>query len=153
MSNELKQPEPRWDIAFVGDEGDPDRVRIFAVGLPGQKWGAIGMECRGEVCVRTGKAWIELARENRALRNLADNLQPGPISQAMQGTRDETVARLHKGLKDLIHAYVRLLESGRDRIASLGADCDSVEIMERGDPCLRQAREALTGFHAEIGPN
>lgn len=51
--------------------------------------------------------------------------------------------RLRQALKDLAHAYVNLLESGRDRIVSLGGDCDSVEVMERGDPYLKKAREAL----------
>jgi hypothetical protein len=51
--------------------------------------------------------------------------------------------QLRGALKDLIRAYVNTLEAGRDRIASLGGHCDSVEEMERGDPHLKKAREAL----------
>lgn len=50
---------------------------------------------------------------------------------------------LLQALKDLSHAYVRLLESARDRITSLGSDCDPVDVMERGDPYLRKAKDAI----------
>ena len=50
---------------------------------------------------------------------------------------------LRAGLRDLARAYLLLLENGRDRIVSLGGQCDSLEIMERGDPYLRQARALL----------
>lgn len=43
----------------------------------------------------------------------------------------------------LYRAYVSLLEAGRDRIMSLGGTCDTVEVMENGDPALIAAREAL----------
>lgn len=55
-----------------------------------------------------------------------------------------TENHLLKALKDLSRAYVRLLESGRDRIMALGGDCDPVDVMERGDPYLMQAKEAIT---------
>jgi hypothetical protein len=54
-----------------------------------------------------------------------------------------TADDLLKALKDLSHAYVRLLESARDRIVSLGGDCDSVAVMERGDPYLIRAKAAI----------
>lgn len=50
---------------------------------------------------------------------------------------------LEKALKDLIRAYVNLLEIGRDRITSLGGTCDTVEKMETGDPWLIAAKAAL----------
>ncbi len=50
---------------------------------------------------------------------------------------------LLKALKDLVRHYVILMESGRDRIVSLGGQCDPVDVMERGDPYLRQAKEAI----------
>jgi hypothetical protein len=56
--------------------------------------------------------------------------------------RDER-ERLRAALKDLIRQYVNMLESARDQIIALGGDCDSVDVMERGDPYLRKAREAL----------
>lgn len=56
------------------------------------------------------------------------------------GERDD---ELLKALKDLSRAYVRLLESGRDRIKALGGDCDPVDVMERADRYLIQAKEAI----------
>lgn len=50
---------------------------------------------------------------------------------------------LEKGLRDLYRAYVRLLESGRDRITSLGGSCDPVDVMERSDIDLRKVRDLL----------
>lgn len=50
---------------------------------------------------------------------------------------------LEQGLRDLYRAYVRLLESGRDRIKSLGGDCDPVDVMEQTDIDLRKVRDLL----------
>ena len=56
---------------------------------------------------------------------------------------EDVVADLHVALKGLYRAYVNTLESGRDRIISLGGDCDSVDRMEEGDPALIRARAAI----------
>lgn len=50
---------------------------------------------------------------------------------------------MREALQGLVRAYVNTLESGRDRIIELGGDCDPVDVMERADPFLRAAREAL----------
>jgi hypothetical protein len=50
---------------------------------------------------------------------------------------------LREPMRNLYRAYVRLLESGMDRITSLGGDCDPVDVMEANDIDLRAAREAL----------
>jgi len=50
---------------------------------------------------------------------------------------------LLKALKDLARHYVLLMENGRERIIFLGGDCDPVDVMERGDPYLKQARDAI----------
>jgi hypothetical protein len=50
---------------------------------------------------------------------------------------------LRTALQDLDRAYVSMMRSGYDRIIELGGDCDPPETMERGNPYLRQAREAL----------
>lgn len=57
--------------------------------------------------------------------------------------RRDRIRVLSDALKDLIRAYVILMEAGRDRIIALGGECDPVETMERGDSYLRKAREAL----------
>lgn len=46
-------------------------------------------------------------------------------------------------LKALYHAYVRLLESGRDRIIDLGGTCDPVDVMEVNDVDLQAARHVI----------
>lgn len=46
-------------------------------------------------------------------------------------------------LRRLYQAYVRLLESGRDRITDLGGTCDPVDVMERMDVDLIEARNLL----------
>lgn len=51
-------------------------------------------------------------------------------------------------LRALYRAYVQLLESGRDRIVSLGGDCDPVERMESGDPALHAARAVIAKLEA-----
>ncbi|MBH1392402.1 hypothetical protein I5U25_05715 [Stenotrophomonas maltophilia] len=45
--------------------------------------------------------------------------------------------------KTLYRAYVRLLESGRDRILDLGGTCDPVDVMEANDVDLQAARRVL----------
>lgn len=50
---------------------------------------------------------------------------------------------LVKALKKLSLAYVSLMEIGRDRIVALGGSCDPVEVMEAGDPSLREIRDVL----------
>jgi hypothetical protein len=54
-------------------------------------------------------------------------------------------ANLREGLRQLIRGYVNTLENGRDRIVSLGGQCDPLEVMERDDPHLRAARALLDG--------
>lgn len=45
--------------------------------------------------------------------------------------------------KALYRAYVRLLESGRDRIRDLGGTCDPVDVMEANDVDLQAARGVI----------
>ncbi|WP_329766004.1 hypothetical protein [Stenotrophomonas geniculata] len=45
--------------------------------------------------------------------------------------------------KALYRAYVRLLESGRDRIRDLGGTCDLVDVMEANDVDLQAARRVI----------
>lgn len=59
-------------------------------------------------------------------------------------TNAQIVAELDTAFRDLMHAYVCLLESGRDRIKMLGGDCDDVPTMEANDPALIRARDVLT---------
>lgn len=60
----------------------------------------------------------------------------------------ETWDAMREAHQRLIRAYINLLESGRDRIVSLGGTCDPVDQMEAGDPALREAKEALTAANA-----
>lgn len=63
------------------------------------------------------------------------------MSQNPTTTLEPTV--LLSEMRALYRSYVRCLKSGRDRILFLGGDCDPVEVMERGDPALIQARIAI----------
>lgn len=46
-------------------------------------------------------------------------------------------------LNQMIRAYVRLLEAGRDRIRDLGGECDGIDKMEADDPNLRAAKAVI----------
>lgn len=76
-------------------------------------------------------AWI--ADDLRALLDHHARLQAQPAP----------AIDLEQGLRGLYRAYVRLLESGRDRIMSLGGDCDPVDVMEQSNIDLRKVRELL----------
>jgi len=60
-------------------------------------------------------------------------------------TRQPAQAVNIAAFKALYRAYVRLLESGRDRIIELGGTCDPVDVMEANDVDLLAARRALEG--------
>lgn len=55
----------------------------------------------------------------------------------------QDVAGLESALKSMVSGYMRLLQSGYDRITDLGGDCDPVDVMERDDTYLREARATL----------
>lgn len=59
--------------------------------------------------------------------------------------------KLREALRSLCAAYVRLMESGRDRILDLGGECDPLDAMEARDPDLRAARAALADGEAGNG--
>ena len=67
----------------------------------------------------------------------------GRCADRPEDRAEAKAAKLRAALKDLSRAYVNLLASSRERIVSLGGQCDPVDMMERGDPYLRQAREAI----------
>lgn len=54
-------------------------------------------------------------------------------------------------LRRLYQAYVRLLESGRDRILDFGGTCDPVDVMERTDVNLIESRNLLRQRDAAPG--
>jgi len=69
-----------------------------------------------------------------------------PNMQDMQMANARLIAaapELLKELKKMCRAYVCLLDGGRDKIISLGGDCDTVEIMEASNPTLSEARAII----------
>jgi hypothetical protein len=72
-----------------------------------------------------------------------DYTVPAKVIPLYSAPADGQAALLVRALKDLIRAYVSLLETGRDRIIMHGGQCDSVDVMEAADPFLREARAAL----------
>ena len=88
---------------------------------------------------RTGKGWVsEYGYSNIPMPVGHDWRVP-----AMRPSEQAPAIDLEQGLRDLYRAYVRLLESGRDRIKSLGGDCDPVDVMEQTDIDLRKVRDLL----------
>lgn len=98
--------------------------------------------------IQTFEVW-SVSHDNMAeLATQRQGMGPTDFEQYEPTTEDVFVRyadyeRLRVALKDLVRGYVNTLEAGRDRIISLGGDCDSLEVMERGDPYLRKAKEAL----------
>lgn len=89
-------------------------------------------------------AWQARSAEIQRLTAERDMLSRMQKQMAeISASRGLKLERLRAALQDLARAYVNLLEAGMDRIISLGGDCDPVDVMERGDPYLRKAREAL----------
>lgn len=77
----------------------------------------------------------------RALRTPNAVVPPTTLELAAQQLRQ--VPELLRALRELSRAYVSSMESGRERIIALGGTCDSVDVMERGDPHLAKARGVI----------
>lgn len=108
-----------------------------------------------------------VSQESREINRAMQVLESYGVSPARAGTihngievlmtrmHRESVAhvaeieRLRAALRALMRGYVSTLESARDRILFYGGQCDSLDVMERGDPFLRSAREALVGSPGE----
>ena len=74
-----------------------------------------------------------------ASRSIDEIEMAGEIMRDLLKQRDELLA----ALENMNHAYVCLMENGRDIIVSLGGGCDPVDFMERNDPYLRESRSAI----------
>lgn len=105
-----------------------------------------------------GMSKMDVANRLRELRGdgapvLADAGKPVSPSPAGQGDAlDDGAGRWEAPpakavdlaeFKVLYQAYVRLLESGRDRIIDLGGSCDPVDVMEAKDLDLQAARRVI----------
>jgi hypothetical protein len=72
------------------------------------------------------------------------------VESALRGWRERVqkaereVDELREALRRLYRGYVVTLENGRDRIITLGGDCDPVDRMEREDPLLHDMRALLS---------
>ena len=80
---------------------------------------------------------------NGELWNLGEFGKPRWVCQGCAKRAIEKKDRLMEDLADLVKAYERLLETGRDRIIENGGECDSVEDMIRCSPQLRFAKAEL----------
>lgn len=60
-------------------------------------------------------------------------------------TKEQTLLR---ALNYLVRHYVGQLENARDRIVSLGGECDPVDVMEARDPHLKQVREVIASVES-----
>lgn len=93
-------------------------------------------QCAGEIEVGDAVRAIVFDGDGEQVGD--DSWQEEKISKLTQ-QRDELLA----ALKDISKAYLRLLESGKDRIESLGGDCDSVDYMAAHDDSLISALSAI----------
>lgn len=142
-----------WDKSGTGWFYGPDRVDSGA-------W--FPEVCRSDIPMPEGWDWRvpvmrPSAEEVRAQANMdagwyarreahAHDMGYAGVAEALEdleSRRNAPAIDLERGLRDLYRAYVRLLESGRDRITSLGGDCDPVDVMERSDIDLRKVRDLL----------
>jgi hypothetical protein len=82
--------------------------------------------------------WRNLKTDFAAYAFCADELDAILALSAREAAPDAVVE-----LRHLYRAYVRLLESGMDRIRDLGGKCDPVDYMERNDPDLIKTRRFL----------
>lgn len=53
-----------------------------------------------------------------------------------------------EALRKMNRAYVSLMENGRNRIVMLGGECDPVDVMERADPALIEAKKTLAAIQS-----
>jgi hypothetical protein len=117
-----------------------------------------GEVIRGEATGDTptfAETWAKLTALDRAIisshlleTRASPIATPAPVSP-LPAVGDEMVPA--SSLNDLCTAYVRLLETGRDRIRDLGGECDPVDVMERGDIDLRKARSYLAALRKHHG--
>jgi hypothetical protein len=89
----------------------------------------------------------ETPETNKAAFPILSPLQSGTmdvvaaeVARKLERERDE----LREALRRLYRGYVVTLENGRDRIITLGGDCDPVDRMEREDPLLHDMRALLS---------
>lgn len=75
----------------------------------------------------------------------------GEVSSIAEHQPAPDVAGLESALKSMVSGYMRLLQSGYDRITDLGGDCDPVDVMERDDAYLREARATLAAIAKATG--
>ncbi len=89
--------------------------------------------------IATGKIKQTIAdHSNLGLDGAIKTLETLVAAEGQPGRKELTA-----GFRELMAAYVRLLETGRDRIIDLGGTCDAVEVMKAGDPALVAARALL----------
>ena len=83
----------------------------------------------------------EVQAELEAERNR--RFEGNRISSQEYNDSQKQVVMLRDALNKMNRAYVNLIENARDRIITLGGDCDHVDVMERSDPNLLESKEAL----------
>jgi len=132
------------DYVFGRPVGDPSQeVGGVMVTLAGYCWVAgLDMHAAGD----TELARISQPKVMAKIRAKQEAKNALHFDTPLPGSSDAPVPAQAVDLGDfkaLYRAYVRLLESGRDRIRDLGGTCDPVDVMETNDVDLQAARRVL----------
>ena len=122
----LAEAAKGWTLNFVMNMTDEEPCEVGWKDEDGCFYPVITVDCENYFKPSEPLAnYITAANPERILALIAEN------------------ERYREALKQMVKAYIRLLEAGRDVILQHGGQCDSVEKMEASDPNLRDARKAL----------
>lgn len=135
IAEEVKESGGHWQPCtgcYDTEDGHPTQKYAFSPALQT----SIGCGCHE--CGGLGAVWWHMTDEQ-----VADFVK---ICEEVDTEHqlEMRVVRLEASLRRFRRAYVSLMETGRDRIISLGGSCDPVDVMEAADPELRLIDAALT---------
>lgn len=94
-----------------------------------------------DVALNTGPSGLIVWVEGDLMRQSLSDIKSG--NSLTFGKVVEQHDELLAALETLYRDYVQVMEAGRDRIMYLGGHCDPIDVMERGDPRLIDARKAI----------
>ena len=134
ITDEMKESGGHWQPCtgcYDTEDGHPTQKYDYSPALQT----AIGCGCHE--CGGLGAVWWHMTDEEVA--DFAKICEEVDTEHELK----MRIVRLEAGLRRFRRAYVSLMETGRDRIISLGGSCDPIDAMEAADPELRLIDAAL----------